>query len=802
MASLFPESFDNFINPNSGSHLGYPSHREMHVNVHDAISATQARLGISGSTNSGSIDYQINSLNQQATTASNQFDLINQQIVTAGNEIDLLNDGIETINKIRVRNETGSTLFKNQLVTAVGFNPAENAYLVQIADKDEPNLDQAIAILTQDLPNLTTDLALTYGVIENINTLPYQASDSLTLGNSGRFTNLPLDIGLFTGHIQTIGKVVRPGEISGSILLSIDNILPITADSVFNIKVSLGRGVYSGLEASRAGGLDLFVSSGIGFLTDAGSIKRILFGGDTLTLPPSSVSHFLVDKNAQAQFTNTDPNFDTELVLGCAITSETDIVFLASHHAAVAGINAKKHEYAHEVVGPISVAGCVANVNLSNSLGIDVTGGSFYIADLKREVEETDNITFSYWHHTGSFEWLATTLQNQIDTTHYNASGSLLELPSGSWKKDMVYITSNDGVPGVEYHVVYAQEYFDEQDSAIDGNQPLPPSSFFSHALRCAGIVVQSGSNEISTIVDERPFLGQHSSRFTTPVHHGDLLGLLDNDHPQYELKVNKDLSNGYAGLNSGSSISDAAHGNKTGGNLHAPATTSSNGFMSSSDKSKLNGIETGAQVNLVTSVFGRTGSILPVINDYSASYIINDSSVPGTTIKLALNTLSSSLSASFIKNDSSVVGATAKDAFNTLSSSVVALTTNVSPMIWGANSVAATNVNRYLFPCYMDALAPTSPIFFNAPNKVGTIKNMQVYQNTPSGNGLNLVYTLRVNQTGSLVAVTLASTATTGSNLVNSASIPARALLDIEVTKTSSVGTSPGNIVCVVEYS
>lgn len=41
-----------------------------------------------------------------------------------------------------------------------------------------------------------------------------------------------------------------------------------------------------------------------------------------------------------------------------------------------------------------------------------------------------------------------------------------------------------------------------------------------------------------------------------------------------------------------------------------ATATTSANGLMSTSDKDKLDGIEAGAEANVVTSVAGKTGAV------------------------------------------------------------------------------------------------------------------------------------------------------------------------------------------------
>lgn len=51
-------------------------------------------------------------------------------------------------------------------------------------------------------------------------------------------------------------------------------------------------------------------------------------------------------------------------------------------------------------------------------------------------------------------------------------------------------------------------------------------------------------------------------------------------------------------------------------------ATSGQNGYMSSTDKSKLDGIASGAQVNTVTSVFSRTGAVTAQSGDYSVQQI------------------------------------------------------------------------------------------------------------------------------------------------------------------------------------
>lgn len=88
------------------------------------------------------------------------------------------------------------------------------------------------------------------------------------------------------------------------------------------------------------------------------------------------------------------------------------------------------------------------------------------------------------------------------------------------------------------------------------------------------------------------------------------------------------------------------AHGDLGGDTLHEVATTSVAGFMSGTDKTKLDGIEDGADVSPVTTVHGRTGDVVAVVDDYAASEIENDSGVAGAQVSDALDTLAAAVAA------------------------------------------------------------------------------------------------------------------------------------------------------------
>ena len=74
------------------------------------------------------------------------------------------------------------------------------------------------------------------------------------------------------------------------------------------------------------------------------------------------------------------------------------------------------------------------------------------------------------------------------------------------------------------------------------------------------------------------------------------------------------------------------------GDSAHALASSGSHGFMSSTDKTKLDGIETGAQVNTVASVAGKTGAVTLVTADVAGldTALANKQAtlVSGTNIK------------------------------------------------------------------------------------------------------------------------------------------------------------------------
>ena len=94
MATNFPNTLDELINPNGTDQLSAPSHSEQHANANDAIEALQAKVGIDGSTDADSLTYKINDIVSILGDLDNSTDNVIELLGLEGNN-DLAIYGIE-----------------------------------------------------------------------------------------------------------------------------------------------------------------------------------------------------------------------------------------------------------------------------------------------------------------------------------------------------------------------------------------------------------------------------------------------------------------------------------------------------------------------------------------------------------------------------------------------------------------------------------------------------------------------------------------------------------------------------------
>jgi hypothetical protein len=151
--------------------------------------------------------------------------------------------------------------------------------------------------------------------------------------------------------------------------------------------------------------------------------------------------------------------------------------------------------------------------------------------------------------------------------------------------------------------------------------------------------------------------------------------------------------------------------------------------------------------------------------------------------------------------NGPSAVTAAALEAAGASPGDVFALDVGAGPdtLLWGNSSLVAALTVRYLTPGYADSVAETSPIEFRMP-VAGTFRNLRVRQNVVGGGANTLTYTLMVNGAPTALTVTMASTASDGSDLANSVAVAAGDLVAIRVTRSGVIPASPANVVASLE--
>ena len=257
-------------------------------------------------------------------------------------------------------------------------------------------------------------------------------------------------------------------------------------------------------------------------------------------------------------------------------------------------------------------------------------------------------------------------------------------------------------------------------------------------------------------------------------------------------------------------------HGAQTSGTLHAAVIAAgASGFMTGSDKTKLDGVATGATntplsatvpVNVTKAAASAGSATEAAKQDHkhdvttAAASTIGTANSEGSATSLARSDHGHDHGAQTSGTLHAVAVAGGANGFLSGADKTKLDASSQSWVQFGNNSVSTTTTTRYLTPGF-DAtnIAPTAAIQYRAPT-AGTIQNMFIQHNTAAGNGGNIVYTVRINSATSALTVTLASTGTNGSDTTHSASVAKGDLLDIQVTKASGIGTSPTNVIATFE--
>lgn len=399
-------------------------------------------------------------------------------------------------------------------------------------------------------------------------------------------------------------------------------------------------------------GLVLNVTSGSGYTKYNDVLRHHVWNFTTISVTSNSDVYVYMNYNDIFSLNSTYPNTVENILLGRVISSTSTIDFVEKNQINSNHYNNELSLFLKDAIGPVYNSGSLISATTSRTLNI--TSGVYYFSNIKYTPSSQTTLVFDiYYRSSVSGEFNIIRNQTIVPNDKYDdGSGTLQNLTSSYYSKHTLLLSGSDN----KYILVYGQ--FEDSSSSVAQNHALSeePSFVKDSFVRICSLVVLENSNSI-TVIDERPRIGfASSSTVGNLTDHSSLTGLDNDDHPQYLLISGSRSMTGNLNLNSNditnvslinsidignhssrhtfngddalnpaldadiTELSDStsssgvindkipradhvhAHGNRGGGSLHAIVTTTTAGFMSSSDKIKLDSIESGATSVIITN--------------------------------------------------------------------------------------------------------------------------------------------------------------------------------------------------------
>ncbi len=294
-------------------------------------------------------------------------------------------------------------------------------------------------------------------------------------------------------------------------------------------------GVYHGGELSGTG-FTVNVAAGRGYIANGmyptQTLQKLDWGNLSIVLPASTTAYIYID-SIGLQYALSAPSLVSAILLGRVRTSASGaspFEFIDSQQISIDHPYNKYIAVERVVTGPQYASGSIVT---ANGFNLNVSSGTYYYLDNPYQLVGGSPIVWlQYYHSGGIFTYTQT---GTVTNTQYDDGTALTAIPAGKFVKHSLYTVGN--AANEKYLMVVGRTLFDSLSLATNGSLPTPPNYFSEGIVLIAAVIVQQGSSTLN-IVDLRPrgssTTGVVSSGGVTD--HGDLLGLLDDDHTQYLL--------------------------------------------------------------------------------------------------------------------------------------------------------------------------------------------------------------------------------------------------------------------------
>ena len=291
--------------------------------------------------------------------------------------------------------------------------------------------------------------------------------------------------------------------------------------------------IINGGDITLVSGRTVEVSAGSGFLVDPTDlyVKEIIWTTQQITIP-ANVDHYLFfNTNGTLVSNAAQQDLEQVILLGRIKTDTADIDFIESTPMTVTQHSNEIEEMLRYSLGPIFGTGAVVSEN--GTRGLDVTPSTYYYGSVATSAGGGAPIAWEEYFHTSSV-WDDNESVSQIQNTSYDNGTNLVAFTPSYFRKDALYLIGGNTE---KYFIVTGRSEFSTQPAAEAGNLPTAPTWLRDSIVLIASIVIQQGATNLKSIQDLRPRVGFKTGSTSSGVTaHGDLTGLLNDDHPQYLL--------------------------------------------------------------------------------------------------------------------------------------------------------------------------------------------------------------------------------------------------------------------------
>jgi len=368
----------------------------------------------------------------------------------------------------------------------------------------------------------TNEVTVTNAVVGSVNDITHHGPGfTITTSTPGNGSLEFIETSRLSAHHYANNDNRRNREIlgiqyiSGSILSPVTAQLPKIVDIVCVAKASINDDEYFDIDSG---------GSAVGY--------RVWFKVSTGTGPPAS-GRTLVKIDITGDITDDDVAttlqgvMDGELDFSATVSTNTVTVTTTYF-----GVTADPDDAGITNITATTTQDGTGDLETSTTNGLYHYGGTRYTPDGEVLMSVVE------YYRDGVGGWIHTTTTTDINNTKYDDnSGTLQDIPDGEFVKHSIYLIAGINVDD-RYFLVYGQATYATELLATNADISTHPTYFNEGVSIISSIIMRKSSSSIISIIDERPKVGTAASGSggSGTSDHGELTGLLDDDHTQYLL--------------------------------------------------------------------------------------------------------------------------------------------------------------------------------------------------------------------------------------------------------------------------